>query len=68
MTGGGERRPPVRALKPVDPSNCRLDNSEVRGLRMMPDLTAILAHPTGRPVFDKTEILGDYDLLLNFDV
>jgi bla regulator protein BlaR1 len=60
--------PKIRALKPGDQSNCRRDNSEICGLRMMPQLADFLTNAAGRPVFDKTEIQGDYDLLLNFDV
>lgn len=60
--------PKIRALKPGDQSNCRRDNSEICGLRTMPQLADFLTNAAGRPVFDKSEIQGDYDLLLNFDV
>lgn len=60
--------PRIRALKPGDKSDCRRDNSEICGLRMMPQLADFLTNAVGRPVFDKTETQGDYDLLLNFDV
>jgi uncharacterized protein (TIGR03435 family) len=59
--------PKIRALKPGDSSNCRRDNSEICGIRTMPRLADYLTRVGGRPVVDKTEILGDYDLLLNFD-
>jgi uncharacterized protein (TIGR03435 family) len=60
--------PKIRALKPGDRSNCRGDNSEICGIRTMTQLAAFLTRPAGQPVFDKTGIQGDYDLLLNFDV
>src|ERR1035438_7135702 len=59
--------PKIRALKPGDPSDCRRDNSEICGLRTLPQLADYLTNISGHPVFDKTEIQGDYDLLLNFD-
>jgi uncharacterized protein (TIGR03435 family) len=59
--------PKIRALKPGDPSNCTMDNSEVCGMRTMARLAGYLRDVTGRPVFDKTEIQGDYDLMLSFD-
>ena len=60
--------PKIKALKPGDKSNCRRDNSEICGLRTMQQLADFLTNVAGRPVFDKTEIQGNYDLLLNFDV
>jgi uncharacterized protein (TIGR03435 family) len=60
--------PKIRAMKPGDQSICRRDNSEICGLRTMAQLADFLTNASGRPVFDKTEIQGDYDLLLNFDV
>jgi uncharacterized protein (TIGR03435 family) len=34
----------------------------------MPQLAGFLTNQAGRPVFDKTGIQGDFDLLLDFDV
>jgi uncharacterized protein (TIGR03435 family) len=60
--------PKVTSLKPDDPGNCRRDNSEICGLRTMAQLADFLTNTLGQPVFDKTEIQGNYDLLINFDV
>jgi uncharacterized protein (TIGR03435 family) len=60
--------PKIRAFKPGDRSDCRRDNSEICGLRTMPELADFLTNAAGRPVFEESEIQGDYDLLLNFDV
>ncbi|HEY7335929.1 MAG TPA: TIGR03435 family protein [Bryobacteraceae bacterium] len=60
--------PKIRALGPGDQSNCRRENSAMCGLRTMPQLAGFLTNQAGRPVFDKTGIQGDFDLLLDFDV
>ncbi len=64
----GKGGPKIRALKPGDQSNCGRDNSAICGIRTMPQLADFLTNAAGRPVFDKTKIQGDYDLLLDFDV
>lgn len=65
VTNGGPR---IRALKTGDKSTCGRDNSAMCGIRTMSRLAEMLTIWTGRPVFDKTGIQGDHDLLLDFDV
>ena len=58
----------VKPLEPGDASDCRRENSEICGLRTMARLEDFLTNVTGRPVFDKTGIQGDYNLLITFDI
>jgi uncharacterized protein (TIGR03435 family) len=60
--------PKIRAMKPGEQSNCRRDNSAICGIRTMARLADFLTGAARGPVFDKTGIQGDYDLLLDYDV
>jgi len=60
--------PHLTSLKPGEQSKCNRDNSEICGLQTMAQLANFLRANGGHPVFDKTGIQGNYDILLNFDV
>lgn len=60
--------PKLRALKDGENSSCTRTNSNVCGMRTMTQLANNLHYTVGGPVFDKTGIEGNFDILLLFDV
>ncbi len=59
--------PKLRALKEGEKSACTGDNSQLCGMKTTAALARFLTNVTRRPVFDKTAVSGNYDILLNFD-
>jgi uncharacterized protein (TIGR03435 family) len=57
----------LRPLKEGEPSKCGRDNSFACGIRTTADLANSLKYIVGRPVLDRTNVEGRFDLLLDFD-
>jgi uncharacterized protein (TIGR03435 family) len=60
--------PKLAPLKDGEKSGCTGTNSNVCGMRTTAQLANNLHHAVGGPVFDKTGIEGNFDILLLFDV
>ncbi len=59
--------PKLTPLEDGGKSRCGPDNSFVCGVRTMDQLANALKYSAGRPVFNKTGVAGNYDVLLDFD-
>ncbi len=60
--------PKLKSLKPGEPGTCTRDNSEICGIRTTAQLANWLRSITRRPVLDQTNISGNFDVLLTFDI
>ncbi len=58
----------LRPLKEGEQSKCTRDNSVSCGMRTTADLAKSLKYFVGRPVLDRTNVDGRFDLLLDFDI
>jgi len=61
---GGPRLMPLKA---GERSKCTRENSVICGIRTMAQLADWLKYVVRHPVFNRTEISGDYDVLILFD-
>jgi len=59
--------PKLRPLKEGEASQCGPGNSYVCGITTVADLANSLHHILRQPVFDKTDVEGRFDILLDFD-
>lgn len=59
--------PKLKPLAEGEKSACARDNSLICGMRTTERLASYLTNTAGRPVFDKTGITGNFDILVIFN-